>query len=120
MRPAEKYMLDQPEPYRSIVLYLQMMIESTLPDIELKYKWKLPCFYIGTSPICYINVSHKKHFVDLGFWNSANLTKHKDVLISENRKVVRSLRYVSMEDIDNAVLVAVLKDAYSVRTGKFY
>tara|TARA_R110002074_G_scaffold393815_1_gene580702 strand:- start:3063 stop:3443 length:381 start_codon:yes stop_codon:yes gene_type:complete len=120
MNPAENYILNQPEPYRSILLHLQMMIESTLPEVELKYKWNIPCFYIGKSPICYLNASHKKQFVDIAFWNSAHLTKHLTVLISEKRKVVRSLRYFTLEDIDNAILTDVLKDAYSVRQNGFY
>jgi hypothetical protein len=120
MNPAENYILNQPEPYRSILLHLQMMIESTLPEVELKYKWNIPCFYIGKSPLCYLNASHKKHFVDIAFWNSAHLTKHLTVLISEKRKVVRSLRYFTLKDIDNAILTDVLKDAYSVRQNGFY
>ncbi|WP_339628836.1 DUF1801 domain-containing protein [uncultured Maribacter sp.] len=120
MKPAEVYILNQPEPYRSILLHLQMMIESTLPQVELKYKWNIPCFYIGKSPICYLNASHKKQFVDIAFWNSAHLTKHLNVLISEKRKVVRSLRYATLEEIDNNILTDVLKDAYSVRQNGFY
>jgi hypothetical protein len=120
MKPAEEYILHQPEPYRSIVLHVQMIIERTLPDVELKYKWRLPCYYVGKSPICYINVSQKKQFVDVGFWNSAHLTKRLDVLVSEKRKVVRSLRYTSLEDVDNKILMHVLKDAYSVRNNGFY
>ena len=120
MKPAEVYILNQPEPYRSILLHLQMMIESTLPQVELKYKWNIPCFYIGKSPICYLNASHKKQFVDIAFWNSVHLTKHLNVLISEKRKVVRSLRYATLEEIDNNILTDVLKDAYSVRQNGFY
>jgi len=120
MKPAEEYILNQSEPYRSIVLHLQMVIERTLPNVELKYKWNIPCFYVGKSPIGYVNVSQKKHFVDLGFWNSAHLTKHLDILVSEKRKVVRSLRYTSLEDVDDVVLTDVLKEAFSVRNNGFY
>ncbi len=120
MKPAEEYILNQPEPYRSIVLHLQMVIERTLPNVELKFKWNIPCFYVGKSPICYVNVSQKKHFVDLGFWNSVHFTKHLDVLVSEKRKVVRSLRYASLEDVDDVVLTDVLKEAFSVRNNGFY
>ena len=120
MNPAEEYILDQPEPYKSIILHIRMVIERILPDVELKYKWNIPCFYIGKSPICYINASHKKQFVDLGFWNSAHLTKHLDKMVSEKRKVVRSLRYASLEEIDCKVLTEVLEDAYSVRKNGFY
>ena len=120
MKPAEEYILNQPEPYRSILLHLKNQIELTLPEVELKYKWNIPCFYIGKSPICYLNASHKKQFVDIAFWNSAHLTKHLNVLISEKRKVVRSLRYATLEEIDNNILTDVLKDAYSVRQNGFY
>lgn len=120
MKLAEEYILNQPELYRSILLHLKMQIELTLPEVELKYKWNIPCFYIGKSPICYLNASHKKQFVDIAFWNSTHLTKHLNVLISEKRKVVRSLRYATLEEIDNNILTDVLKDAYSVRQNGFY
>ncbi len=120
MNPAENYIFNQPEPYKGILMHLQMMIETTLPDVEMKFKWNIPCCYIGKSPICYLNSNHKKKFVDIAFWNSAHLTKHLNVLISENRKVVRSLRYSTLEGIDNDILIDVLKDAYSVRKNGFY
>ena len=67
-----------------------------------------------------LNKNNKKKFVDIAFWNSAPLTKHLNVLVSENRKVVRSLRYTTLEEIDNDILVDVLQDAYSVRKNGFY
>jgi hypothetical protein len=120
MNPAENYILNQPEPFRSILLHVQSAVEHTLTNVDLKYKWRIPCFYCGKSPICYLNVSLKKGFVDVGFWNSAHLTKHLDKMVSEKRKVVRSLRYSTLEEIDDAVLIDVLKDAYSVKNRKFW
>jgi len=120
MNPAENYIFSQPEPYRSILMHLQMIIEKTIPEVSLKYKWNIPCFYAGKSPICYLNASHKKQFVDIAFWNSAHLTKHLDKMVTEKRKVVRSLRYTSLEDIEDSVLIKVLEDAYSVRKNGFY
>jgi hypothetical protein len=120
MKPAEEYILNQPEPFRSILLQLQLIIEQTLQDADLKFKWHLPCYYHGKSPICYMNVSLKKHYVDVGFWNSAHLTKHLDKLVSEKRKVVRSLRYGSLEELDSLVLIEVLEDAVSIRNNGFY
>ncbi|TKD61809.1 DUF1801 domain-containing protein [Flavobacterium sp. ASW18X] len=120
MNPAEAYILNQPEPYRSILLHLQMTIQSLVPDVELKYKWNIPCFYVGKSPICYLNASHKNKYVDIAFWNSAHLTKHLDKMNSENRKVVKSLRYSSLEAIDDQVLHEVLEEAYQLRGCGFY
>lgn len=103
-----------------MLLHLQSVIELTFPEADMKYKWKIPCFYISSSPLCYLNVSQKKQFVDVGFWNSAHLTKHLDKMVSENRKVVRSLRYTSLEAIDDTILVTVLQDAFNVRNKGFY
>ncbi|MGF1558804.1 MAG: DUF1801 domain-containing protein [Flavobacteriaceae bacterium] len=120
MNPAEAYIVNQPEPFRSILLHLQMVIEHTLKDVDLRYKWGIPCFYHGKSPLCYLNVSLKKQYVDVGFWNSAHLTKHLDKMVTEKRKVVKSLRYKTPEEIDTDVLIAVLQDAYSVKNKGFY
>ncbi|PWK18225.1 DUF1801 domain-containing protein [Xanthomarina spongicola] len=109
MKPAEAYILKQSEPFRAIMMHLQAVIEYTLPVAELEYKWKLPCYYIGKRPICYINQS--KDYVDVGFWHSAHLSKKFDsYLVSENRKIVKSLRYKTLEEVDDDVLIAILKE----------
>ena len=120
MNPAEEYILNKDEPFRSILLHLKATIEAIIPDVEVKYKWHIPCFYVGKRPICYLNTSLKKKYVDVAFWNSAHLTKHLDKMVSENRKVVKSLRYSTLEEIDNTVLTAILQEAYAVRKEKFY
>lgn len=120
MNPAEEYILRQEEPFKSMLLHITATIERTLPDAELKYKWKIPCYYSGTRPICYINVPPKGDYVDIGFWNSAHLTKHLDHMVTEKRKVVKSLRYFSLEDIDQTILVDVLQDAYAIKEKGFY
>jgi len=119
MKPAEAYILKQLEPFRSIMMHLQAVIEHTLPDAELKYKWRIPCYYIGKRPICYINQS--KDYVDVGFWHSAHISKEFDsYLVSENRKIVKSLRYKSLEKIDDDVLIAILKEVHLHRDKSFW
>lgn len=120
MNPAEEYILNQPEPYRSILMHIQVMIEHTIPEVELKYKWRIPCYYHGQTPICYLNASHKKQFVDIGFWHAAYLSKYDDHLVSENRKVVKSLRYFSLEEINDDILVDILKEAEKQKGKSFY
>ena len=118
MNPSEEYILNRPEPYRGILIYLQTVIEATVPDVELKYKYKLPFYYINGKPYCYLNQS--KDYVDLGFWSAAHLTMHLDQMNTEGRKMMKSLRYKSLEDIDTTVLKEVLQDAYSVKDRKFW
>ncbi|WP_350287725.1 DUF1801 domain-containing protein [uncultured Croceitalea sp.] len=120
MNPAETYILDQHEPFRSILLHIKAVVEVVVPEAELKYKWKIPCFYTGKTPLCYLNVPPKKDYVDVGFWNSAQLTKHLDKMVSEKRKVVKSLRYTTLEAIDDNVLTEVLQEACALEAKGFY
>tara|TARA_R110001592_G_scaffold131191_2_gene344848 strand:- start:507 stop:875 length:369 start_codon:yes stop_codon:yes gene_type:complete len=119
MNPAEAHILKQPEPYKSIFLHLQVLIEHTLPEADLLFKWHMPCYYIDKRPMCYINQS--KDYVDVGFWHSAHLSKKwDDYLITENRKVVKSLRYKTVEDINNDVFISILKEVEGLKEKGFY
>ncbi|AQS95244.1 2-dehydro-3-deoxyphosphooctonate aldolase [Polaribacter sp. BM10] len=112
MKPAEEYILNQPEPFKTILLHLQILIEATFSEVDLQFKWKIPFYYLNTSK--------KKGYVDVVFWVSAHLTKYNEYLISENRKVVKSLRYFKIEDINEEILLSVLKEAHSLKDKGFY
>lgn len=119
MNPAEVHILKQPEPYKSMYLHLQVLIEHTLPEASLLYKWRLPCYYIDKRPICYINQS--KDYVDVGFWHSAHLSKKWDpYLVTEKRKVVKSLRYKSLDDINDSIFISILKEVESIKEKGFH
>ncbi len=120
MKPAEVYLLNQPEPFQSILLHLQLLIEKEFPGIELKYKWKTPVYYIDGKHLCYMNASIKKGYVDLGLWVSDTLKGYDKYLVSEGRKVVKSLRYYSLEDINVAILLEILNEVYSIKGKEFY
>ncbi|QTD37059.1 DUF1801 domain-containing protein [Polaribacter batillariae] len=120
MKPAEEYILKQPEPYKSILSHLQILIESSFPNANLQFKWKIPFYYLDDKPFCYLNPSKKKGYVDVAFWVSAHLTKYNELLISENRKVVKSLRYKSIDDINEEVLLTVLEEAHQLKDKGFY
>ena len=119
MKPAEEYILKQKEPFRSILLHLQLLIEGSFSDVELKYKWKIPVYYLEGKPLCYVNVSHKKRYVDVGFWASAHL-KDNEHLFTDGRKVVKSLRYFTLDEINEKVLLSVLEEAYASKEKGFY
>ena len=110
MNPAEQYILKQQEPFKSILFQLQIVIESEYPEVDLKYKWKIPYYYLHEKPFCFLNVT--KGYVDVGFWMPYSIPAFEDYLISDNRKVMKSLRYFTMEDIDQMVLVGILKEIY--------
>jgi len=118
VNPAEIYILDKPEPLKSILLHLQSVIERTVPQVDLKFKYRIPFYYINGTPFCYLNQS--KDYIDLGFWKGAHLKVHQEHLVTEGRKAIKSLRYNSLETIDDSILIGVLKEAYAVRDEKFY
>jgi len=109
MNPAENYILNQSEPWRSILLHLQVVIESTVHKIELKYKYKIPFYYLKGKPFCYLNVTNG--YVDVGFWKGSQLILHKNNLVTGKRKIIRFLRYKKLTEINDKILVEVLREA---------
>ena len=120
MNPAEDYILNQQESYKTILLHLQVLIESNFNNVELRYKYKIPFYYLDDKPFCYLNVPKKKDFVEVGFWASAHLSKYNEHLVSDGRKVVKSFRYKALEDINQEILLGVLEEAYSVNHKGFW
>ena len=118
MNPAEEYILQQPEPYKGMLIYLQSIIERTIPGLDLKYKYKIPFYYLDGRPFCYLN--HTSDYVDLGFWNAAHLSLHLEKMETKGRKMMRSLRYRQLDEINEQVLREVLNDAYEVRGKGFW
>lgn len=57
MNPAEHYILNQEEPFRSILLQIQVVIENTIP-VALKYKYRIPFYYINLSSLIIMNSDH--------------------------------------------------------------
>lgn len=119
MKPSEFYILNKPEPYRSMLMHLQVVISNTLPEAQLLFKWKLPFFYIGSRPVCYLNQS--RDYVDVAFYHSAYIPeKYNKYLVSEKRKIVRSLRYRSMAEINDSILISILEALEKVKEKGFY
>lgn len=120
MKPAEEYILNQPEPFKSILLHLQILIETNFPKVDLQFKWKIPFYYLDDKPFCYLNPSKKKGYVDVAFWVSAHLEKYNEYLVSKDRKVVKSLRYYKLQDINEEILLSVLEEAFRKKEKGFY
>lgn len=114
MRPTDEYIFRQPKHHQSILLHLISVFEREIPALELMFKWGIPYFYYRKKPLCYLAPNHKKGFVDLGFARSFQLKRNQDCLVSEKRNTVKSLRYFSLESINNAVLEDVIEEARSL------
>lgn len=108
MKPEEEYILRQKEPFKSIILQLQILIEAAVSDLELKYKWKIPYYYLNNKPFCFINVT--KEYVDIGFRHKPSLNDLDQYFITEKRKVFKSLRYYKIQEINQEVLLNVMTE----------
>lgn len=117
LNPAEAYILKQEEPFKSILLQLQAIIEAVVPSAEMLYKWRIPFFYNDGIPICYLN--HSKNYVDFAFWHFEQMEKYTEHFVDANRKSIRSLRYKSVEDINDEVIVYVLQKQLEINTNPF-
>jgi hypothetical protein len=112
VKPQDVYILNQPENYRDMLLHIISVVEQTIPEVTLEYKWKIPFFYYKKRPFCFLNVSHKKKYVDVAFSKGFQLKDNLNFLMAgDGRTTYKSLRYTSLEEIDNAILIAVLNEA---------
>lgn len=116
MNPALEYIDRAPEPFRAIMLHLQMLVEAASPSAQLKFKWHLPFYYLDEKTMfCFFN--YRKTFVDLGLAYGNLLSDSHGVLVAgENRKMMRSLRYYELEDIVDVVVIETLQELEQLRT----
>jgi len=107
MNPAATYILEKPEPFRSILLHVQAIIEFTVPTVALKYKYKIPFYDLNDRPFCYLNVT--KGYVDVGFWKANAIEGYEEYWVTAGRKMIKSLRYMELEAVQDEVLVGILQ-----------
>ena len=117
MNPAETYILKQAEPFKSILLQLQTIIEAVAPNGQMVYKWGIPFYYSNDIPLCYLNQS--KDYVDFCFWHFDKLDCFSEYFVDTNRKSVRSLRYKAVEDINDEAIVYVIEKQLEINTNPF-
>lgn len=101
MNPVETYILEQKEPYQSIMIYLRFVIKKVIPEIEETYNYRIPFFKYENKPLLYLNILKGTDFVDVGFVRGVNLESDFPELQNfKNRKQVRSLQIKELENFD--------------------
>ena len=112
MNPSESYILNQREPYQSIMLYVRSVIFKTLPEVNERYSYKIPFYNVDKKPLLYLNVLKGTNYVDVAFVQGILLEDKFPVLENHNnRKQVRSIKVKSLEDFDEMDFVELLKEA---------
>lgn len=111
MKLTDEYIYRQPEKHQMILLHLISVFKREIPDLEMLFKWGMPYMYYKKRMFCYLISNSKKGFVDAGFARGFQLERNQDYLIGEKRNTVKSLRYYNLEEINNAILEDVIREA---------
>ena len=112
MNPVEQHILNQVEPYQSLMLYVRSVIKKTLPSIDEKYSYKIPFYHFDKKPLLYLNVLKGTDFLDIAFVQGFLLQeKFPDLQDYKNRKNVRSIQIKSLDNFDEPQFVLLLKEA---------
>ncbi len=112
MNPVEHYLIDQTEPYQSIMLYVRSLIFRVLPEVEEKINYNIPFYHHHKKPICYLNILKGTNYVDVAFVQGVFLQEEFPQLKNDNnRKQVRSLQVKSLEELDELMFIELLNKA---------
>ena len=112
MNPAELHILNQREPFQSLMLYIRSVIKRTLPEVEEKYSYRIPFYHYAKKPMLYLNVLKGTDYLDVAFIQGILLEhNYSDLKDYNNRKKVRSIQIKNMEDFDELQFIELLKDA---------
>jgi len=112
MNPIDDYIFEQEEPYQSIMIYVRSIITKALPEVQEKYSYKIPFFMHDKKPMIYFNVLKGTDFVDVAFVQGILLEENYPALKNyNNRKQVRSLQLKTIEEINEPMLIQLVKDA---------
>ncbi|MBV1888423.1 MAG: DUF1801 domain-containing protein [Urechidicola sp.] len=112
MNPVEHYILNQKEPFQSLMLYVRSVIKKTLPTIEEKYSYRIPFYHFKKKPMLYLNVLKGTDFLDVAFVQGIKLQEDFPELKDyKNRKNVRSLQVQNLEDFNELQFVKLLNTA---------
>ena len=114
MKLTDEYIYLQPEKYQAILLHLISIFKREIPDLEMHFKWGMPYLYYKKRMFCYLISNSKKGFVDAGFARGFQLKGNQEFLVDEKRNTVKSLRYYNLEEIDNTILIDVIREAVTL------
>jgi hypothetical protein len=107
---VEKYVKKQQSPQREIVQKIRTTILKTLPSIREELKMGVP-WYEGKFYV----VALKDH-VNLGF-SVEGLSEQEKSLFEGKGKMMRHLKFYSLDDMDDARVVKLLKLVAEKSTG---
>ena len=108
MGEVEDFIYQYEGDQRKIMFFFHYLFVNDL-GLESKIRYKIP-FYYGRTWICYLNPD-KSGAVELSFIRGNELSNAQGLLLSKDRKQVRSLSFDSMKNIKEDAVMEVIHEA---------
>lgn len=100
---VDEYIRNQKSPQKEICIELRRIIFETFPEIEESMRWGVPMYGMDT-----YYIGALKDSVNLGF-KIEGLTKDELKLFNGSGKTMRHIKIKTLEEIDRAKVVELLK-----------
>lgn len=109
---AEEYFLAQKDNHQEILLELRKIILDASPDIIEKLSYGVP-FYYYFGPMIYLSV--RKGMVNISFTHGFEMSDPFGILVAEDRKMIRSLIFSNVTDINVKQLNVLIYEAMAIK-----
>ncbi len=113
-RTVDGYIDSLPPNQSEIVAALRRIVRKAEPKAKETFKWAQPVYESG-GPFCYIKAF--KTAVNFGFWRGVDLKDPKGRLEGSGEKM-RHVKITRLEDIDEGLFAAFVKQAVQLNTTK--
>lgn len=95
LNPLEQFYLKHPEPIKSCLDALRLIISNSDSEFSQCLKYGMPCFCLGSKPFCYLWVDKKKAWpyilvvkgneIDHPFLEQGERSKMKRIMLDPNQ-----------------------------------
>ncbi len=108
---VDLYIWEQKEPTKSILDYVHHLILHMCPDITYTIKWNVP-YYTKEDAVLYLNpIKRKSGGIEVCFPRGRHFKQGIELLDFKDRKVVGGYTLLSLESIDEAALIFLIRQA---------
>lgn len=112
---VDDYILSKDEETKQLIFLLRDIILSTSTEITERLSFNCP-FYHYNGMLCYISIEKKVVYV--GFCRGVLLKEKYPVLEIKNRKLIASISYKSMDEVDVDIIQNILIDSMQLNKDK--
>ncbi len=107
------------EKSRELLYQLRSIILQVSNELQEVTKYGIPFFTVKDKWVVYITFSKKYKVVEIGFPMAHKLPHYEHQLIVDNRKLIRSLRMNTMEEINEELIKNVILETILLIKNEF-